>query len=203
MGEFSGKERIENNNAEVGGPEQAKRYLDIAYTHSNKSREFERKANDLENQIRRRIQPEGRASEVSSLRRQAESEKREAEKYKRYAEAEFRKPVYGEVANEFGEQTEKNKSELSKIREGAVENTEGEIISVEESMQIAESTAKSILKEIAEAPADKMNKKYDLSDEESDALSKTDSMFNGEISFTGIKGYKKGVCNGRQIPIYD
>lgn len=203
MGKFSSKEHVENNHAEVSGPEQAKRYLDIAYTHSNKSREFERKANDLENKVRRRIQPEGRMSEVSSLRRQAESEKREAEKYKRYAETELRKPVYGEVANEFGEQTEKNKSELSKIKEGAVENPEGEITSVEESMQIAESTAKNILKEIAEAPAEKMNKKFDLSEEERDALPERDSMFNGEISFTGIKGYKRGACNGREIPIYD
>lgn len=202
MSEFS-KEYVEKNQPEVGNPEQAKRYLDIANNHSIKSRAFERKANDLESQIRRKIQPELKMSEVNSLRRQAESEKREAEKYKRYAEFELRKPVYGEVANEFGEQTEKNKSGLSKIKEGNVENSDSQIISVEDSIQIAESAARSILKEIAGIPAEKMNKKFDLSKEENAALSEIDSMFNGDISFTGIKGYKKGNCNGKEIPIYD
>lgn len=203
MSEFGSKESVEKNQPEVGSPEQAKRYLDIANTHSTKSRVLERKANDLESQIRRKLEPELRMSEVNSLRRQAESEKRESEKYKRYAESELRKPTYGELANEFGEQTEKNRSDLSKIIEGKSKNIEGDFHSVEDAFQESEETAKNIMQELSNVSTDEIVKKFELSKEDADNLTETDSMFNGDISFTGIKGYKKGVCRGREIPIYD
>lgn len=202
MSEFNSKEYLDNGKTEVGSPDQAKRYLDIANSHGTKSREFERKANDLESQIRRKLQPASRMSEVNSLRRQAEGEKREAEKYKRYAETELRKPTYGGLANEFGEQTEKNRSDLSKIKEGKEEKQE-DIHSVDDAFQNSENTAKRIIQEISSVSINELAKKFDLSQQDADNLSETDSMFNGDISFKGIKGYKKGVCSGREIPIYD
>ena len=202
MGEFNNKEQVENTQIEIKSPEQAKRYLNLANSHMMKSRAYERQANTLENQIHRMIQPERKMAEVRSLRRMAESEKKEAEKYKRYAEAELRKPI-GELANEFGEQTEKNKSDLSKIKEGNDENKEMNALGSDTSVETVEEKAKNIVKEIADISTDEMAKKFDLSEEEKNILSETDSTMTKEISFQGLRGYKKGSCSGKQIPIYD
>ncbi len=200
MSEISNKEFLEKHHLEVESPEQAKRYLDLANNHSIKSRIFERRANDLENQIQRKLQPESKVSEVTSLRRQAESEKKASEKYKHYAELELRNPVYGEVANEFGEQTEKNKNDLSKTKEVSDENPERDLAIVENSFQNSDSLT-DILNEISSIPPEEMCKKFQLSKEEIAALSETENLFDGEISFDRIIGYKRGSCSGRQIPI--
>lgn len=203
MGEINSREHMDINQPEIGSPEQAKRYLDIANNHSNKSRTYERQANTLESQIQKKLQPEKRMNEVCSLRKQAEREKKEAEKYKSYAEVELRKPIYGEAENEFGEQIERNKSELLKINVDNVENQDTEIVSVDEALQNSENVVKSIIREMAGVSSSELAKKFELSKEEKNTISEVDSMFNGEISFKGIKGYKKGACSGREIPIYD
>ena len=71
------------------------------------------------------------------------------------------------------------------------------------SVETVEEKAKNIVKEIADISTDEMAKKFDLSEEEKNILSETDSTMTKEISFQGIRGYKKGSCSGKQIPIYD
>lgn len=202
MSEIKNQESVDMKSAEINGPQEAKQFLDLAEKHMNKSRFYERQANVLESQIQRRLQPERRMSEVRSLRRNAESEKNEAEKCKRSAEHLLRMPTYGEFANEFGEQTERNKSDLSKIKEGGAENQEV-VLNSEDAFENTKQAMQSILNELSNLSADEMAKKFDLSDNDANTLSQIDNMFDEGVSFDGIVGYKRGACNGKQIPIYD
>ena len=71
------------------GVEQAKKYLDRAEDYMIESKKYERQANDIETQIRRKKQSENMYPKVKALRSKAKSAQTEAERYKNYARREF------------------------------------------------------------------------------------------------------------------
>ena len=74
---------------EIGNPEKAKNYLDLANKYMNEYRRYERDANRLSNQIARKQQPESRQSEVSRLHDKAKRAKIQADRYNRLAKMEL------------------------------------------------------------------------------------------------------------------
>lgn len=70
-----------------GSLETAERYLKSQKSHLDKAADYERKANSLETDIRRKREPESRESEVKKLRNLAKDEKREADRCKNRAKS--------------------------------------------------------------------------------------------------------------------
>ncbi len=205
MRELNNKQ-LEKKQVEIGTPEQARKYLDMANSHMTKSRAFERQANTLESQIQRKIQPASRMSEVSSLRRKAEAEKREADRYNSYARMEMRTSYNAEMTDEISGFTGKSIGEVSnttEVKDGDTVKTVDETIGLEDAFKNAENTLKDIIKGTASEKVSSVEQKLELSESEQKNFDEIDSMTESQISFDRIVGYKRGACSGEQIPIYD
>lgn len=70
-----------------GSLDKAKKHLDKADNHMKDYRDYMRKANTLDSEIKRKR--ESMMTEVKSLRKKADNAKREADRYKRYAKMEI------------------------------------------------------------------------------------------------------------------
>lgn len=83
--------------ADIGSPENAKRYLDKAFKCENEARALKMKASNLESQVKRKLRPESDLKLVKQYEADAREKERQAKRYKDMASRELR--INGEIGS--------------------------------------------------------------------------------------------------------